>query len=99
MTSNARDCRTCDGRGWVVTDEDTANEAVQGTRACPACQPDHSWDADRARLLDLVGGKLPAIVAEWDDGDTRMRAVLDAAGSDNEVAIPADSGTLYVVLE
>lgn len=32
-----RTCSTCDGRGWVATDESTANEYVQGTADCPDC--------------------------------------------------------------
>lgn len=32
------ECRACDGRGWQVTDQDTDNEVVQGTRECVVCE-------------------------------------------------------------
>ena len=56
---------------------------------------------DRAKLLDLVGGKLPAVIAEWDDGDNHMRAVLDGYGSDAERIIDEATGgtALYLFLE
>ena len=47
LAHEAEECRACDGRGWIVTNEDTDNEAVQGTRACCICQPSVSKaDAD-----------------------------------------------------
>jgi DnaJ-class molecular chaperone len=30
-------CGECGGEGWVTTDEDTANEVVQGSRDCDEC--------------------------------------------------------------
>ena len=39
LADQAEECRACDGRGWIVTNQDTDNEVVQGTRACPVCQP------------------------------------------------------------
>lgn len=59
-----------------------------------------SFEADRARLIDQVGGKLPAVVAEWDDGDHHMRAVLADNGCENdEVGLCDDGKKLYVSIE
>lgn len=47
LADEAEECRACDGRGWIVTNKDTDNEVVQGTRACHVCQPSVSKaDAD-----------------------------------------------------
>lgn len=61
-----------------------------------------SHEADRARLIDLAGGKLPAVVLEWDDGDNHIRAVLSDNGSDYDRVIQPEadgSGALHLAIE
>ena len=74
-----------------------------GNDTRPQQEKEHSFADDRARLLDIAQGKLPAVVAEWDDGDHHIRAVLDNTGSNSEAVIVEDAAAgirpLYLTIE
>lgn len=64
------ECAKCDGRGWVATTEDTANEAVQGSEDCDECDtPPEQPDPDISkRIADAMEKSKPRVMEAFRRG-------------------------------